>query len=346
MPEPAPVDPVEWAARAASAPLSPTYLADPSAHVFDGRVHVYCSHDVPSAVPFSDSGDHFAMTDYRVLVQDHPEARAADLGPILRLEDVPWADRQLWAPDAAERDGVYHLYFPAKTAAGVFRIGVATSATPTGPFVAEPAPVPGTYSIDPAVFADDDGACYLLFGGLWGGQLQQYRDDVRDPARTVPAPDEPALGPRIARLADDMLTLAEPSREVVILDEAGVPLREGDPRRFFEGSWLHRHGGRYVLSWSTGDSHLVCHGLGDSPYGPFTYAGVVLEPVVGWTTQHSIVRWDDRWFLYYHDAVASGGTTHLRSVKVTELSVAPDGRIAPVRPYGDTAAWPPASLPG
>lgn len=339
MSEPTPVDPLAWAARATSAPLSPTHLADPSAHVFAGRVHVYCSHDVQTDTPFSDTGDHFGMTDYRVLVQDHPEAPAADLGPILHVDDVPWAARQLWAPDAAERDGTYYLYFPAKTADGVFRIGVATAAGPTGPFVADPEPIPGTYSIDPAVFADDDGAYYLYFGGLWGGQLQQYRDDVRDPGRTVPGPDEPALGARVARLADDLRTLAEPTREVVVLDEHGEPLREGDPRRFFEGSWLHRHGDRYVFSWSTGDSHLVCHALGDSPYGPFTYAGVVLEPVVGWTTQHSVCRWGERWFLYYHDAVASGGATHLRSVKVTELSVATDGRITPVRPYGDADPW-------
>lgn len=338
MSEPAPVDPVIWAARAASAPLSATYLADPSAHVFAGRMHVYCSHDVEAGIEFSDSGDHFGMTDYRVLVQDHPGAPAADVGPVLHVDDVPWADRQMWAPDAAEVDGTYFLYFPAKTADGVFRIGVARAEAPTGPFVAEPEPIPGTYSIDPAVFADD-GAHYLYFGGLWGGQLQQYRDDVRDPDGQVPAPDAPALGPRVARLADDMLTLAEPTREVVILDETGAPLLEGDPRRYFEGPWVHTAAGRYWLSWSTGDSHLICYGVGDSPYGPFTYAGVVLPPVVGWTSQHSICRWGDRWFLYYHDAVASGGRTHLRSVKVTELTVAADGHITTVQPYGDDDPW-------
>ena len=197
----------------------------------------------------------------------------------------------------------------------------------------------GTYSIDPAAFCDDDGAAYLYFGGVWGGQLQQYRDDVRDKSRGMPAVGEPALGPRVARLADDMLGLAEPTREVTILDAAGEPLLEGDPRRYFEGPWLHRHAGRYWLSWSTGESHLICYGSSDSPYGPFTYAGTVLRPVVGWTSQHSICRWDDRWFLYFHDSVASDGCTHLRSVKVVELPVAADGTITPVEPYGDANPW-------
>ena len=34
------------------------------------------------------------------------------------------------------------------------------------------------------------------------------------------------------------------------------PLAAGDnARRFFEGAWLHKYGGRYYLSYSTGDTH-------------------------------------------------------------------------------------------
>lgn len=334
--EPAQVDPAAWTARSIARPLATEYLADPSARVFDGRVHVYTSHDVDSGVPFTDDGDHFGMVDYHVLVLDTPLGPATDVGPILRVGDVPWAERQMWAPDACEADDGYHLFFPAKGADGLFRIGVAHAQRPVGPFVADPEPIAGTYSIDPAVLTDDDGARYLYFGGLWGGQLQQYRDDVRSPDHGLPAPDEPALGPRVARLTDDLRGLAEPTREVSILDPDGAPLLAGDTaRRFFEGPWVHKHAGRYHLSYSTGDTHLVCSAVGDSPYGPFTYQGVVLTPVVGWTTQHSICQVGDRWFLYFHDSVASGGVTELRSVKVVEIEVDADGRIATVHPYRD-----------
>ena len=78
----------------------------------------------------------------------------------------------LWAPDAAFRNGRYYLYFPARDKAGVFRIGVATSLRPEGPFKAELAPIEGSFSIDPCVFRDDDGEFYMYFGGIWGGQLQ------------------------------------------------------------------------------------------------------------------------------------------------------------------------------
>lgn len=94
------------------------------------------------------------------------------------LPDVPWAAKQLWAPDATEKDGKFYLYFPAKDSEGVFRIGVAISDTPDGKFKAEPSYIPGAYSIDPAVLADTDGSHYIYFGGLWGGQSQAWPDNV------------------------------------------------------------------------------------------------------------------------------------------------------------------------
>lgn len=166
----------ELKARAISAPLvTHIYTADPSAHVFDGRIYIYPSHDIEAGIPFNDNGDHFAMEDYHVLSLAHPGAEAVDHGVALHVKDVPWAERQMWAPDAACKDGKYYLYFPAKRPDGIFQIGVAVGEHPAGPFVPEPQPIEGSYSIDPAVFEDSDGAFYMVFGGIWGGQLQKYR---------------------------------------------------------------------------------------------------------------------------------------------------------------------------
>lgn len=326
----------QLAAHAISQPVvTHIYTADPSAHVFEGRLYIYPSHDIDGGVPFDDEGGHFGMQDYHVLRMDSPDGQATDCGMALHVRDVPWAAQQMWAPDAAHRDGRYYLYFPAKDGHGVFRIGVAVAERPEGPFTAAPEPMEGTYSIDPAVYEDDDGTHYLYFGGIWGGQLQKYRDNRFDAAHEEPAGDAPALGPRVGRLDTRMTGLAEPTREVLILDEHGQPLRADDhARRFFEGPWLHKHQGRYYLSYSTGDTHLLCYAIGDSPYGPFTYAGVILQPVVGWTTHHSICAFGGQWYLFYHDAVLSGGVTHLRSVKCTPLHMAPDGSIRTIDPYG------------
>ena len=77
------------------------------------------------------------------------------------------------APDAASKNGMYYLYFPAKDKNDEFKIGVATGKSPVGPFTAESQPIKGSFSIDPAVFTDDDGTSYLYFGGIWGGQMQK-----------------------------------------------------------------------------------------------------------------------------------------------------------------------------
>jgi hypothetical protein len=324
------------AAKAISPPLvTQLYTADPSAHAFEGRLYVYPSHDIDAGIAPNDDGDHFGMEDYHVFRMESPEGAAIDCGLALHIRDVPWAHRQMWAPDAACKDGTYYLYFPAKAADGRFRIGVAVGDRPEGPFAPEPGAIEGSYSIDPAVFADDDGAHYMYFGGIWGGQLQKYRDNVHSDANEEPLPHEPALGPRVARMSGDMKRFAEAPREVVILDESGKPLLAGDhDRRFFEGPWMHKYRGRYYLSYSTGDTHYLCHAIGDSPYGPFEYQGRILTPVVGWTTHHSIVEFGGRWWLFYHDALLSGGVTHLRSIKVTELHYDAQGRIRTIDPYG------------
>lgn len=321
--------------HAISRPLvSDLYTADPAVHVFNGAMYVYGSHDIEGGVPFSDDGDHFCMDDYHVFRMAGPDQPAVDCGVALRLGDVAWAARQLWAPDAACRDGRYYLYFPAKARDGLFRIGVAVADTPAGPFAALPQPIDGTYSIDPAVFADADGTCYLYFGGIWGGQLQKYRSNQYVATNAEPAAELPALGPRVVRLADDMLSLAEPAREIMILDSAGMPLRAGDhARRYFEAPWMHRHAGRYYLSYSTGDTHFICYAVGDSPYGPFVYAGRILSPVVGWTTHHAICEFAGQTYLFYHDALLSGGRTHLRSIKMTDLEYEDEGTIRTIHPY-------------
>ena len=143
----------------------------------------------------------------------------------------------------------------------------------------------------------------------------------------LPEGDEDPLPSRVARMSDDVLQFAEAPRPVIIVDAEGKPLRADDPHRFFEASWMHKMNGKYYFSYSTGDSHYLCYAVGDNPYGPFTYQGVILEPVVGWTTHHSIVQYKGKWYLFHHDCVPSNDTTWLRSLKVIPLDVDEDGRI-------------------
>ena len=318
--------------------ISTIYTADPSAHVFGGKLYIYPSHDVESNTAEDDEGGHFDMKDYHILSMDKIGGKVTDNGVALDIRDIPWAGRQLWAPDAAYKKGTYYLYFPVKDKEGIFRIGVATSKKPTGPFTPDPAPIAGSYSIDPAVFQDTDGKAYLYFGGIWGGQLQRWSGNAYEAKGALRKPDEPAYLPRVARLSADMKRFEGEVKELQLVGKDGKPFLEKDnDKRFFEAAWLHKYNGKYYFSYSTGDTHTICYAMGDNPTGPFTYAGVVLKPVQGWTSHHSIVQVGNRpgagrWYLFYHDVQLSG-KTHLRNVKVTELTYNPDGTIKPVEAY-------------
>ncbi|MBN1779573.1 glycoside hydrolase family 43 protein [bacterium] len=305
------------------------YTADPRAHVFNDKVYIYTSHDIEAGIPENDFGDHFDMRDYHVLSMASIPGEVTDHGVALDIKDIPWAGRQLWSNDCATKDGKYYLYYPMKDKTDVFRLGVAISDSPSGPFKPEPEPMEGSFSIDPCVFCDTDGQYYMYWGGIWGGQLQRWITGKYDPTvGQEPDTESPAIGPRIAKLRDDMLGYAEEIKEIRILDEEGNPLKGTDHnRRFFEACWMHKYNGKYYLSYSTGNTHLILYAIGDNPYGPFTYQGVILTPVLGWTTHHSILEFKGKWYLYYHDCELSAGKTHLRSIKVRELRYNPDGSI-------------------
>jgi hypothetical protein len=109
-------------AKAISQPLvKHMYTADPSAHVFNGKIYIYPSHDIDAGIPFNDNGDHFGMADYHVISMDTPESEVVDNGVALRVEDVPWAERQMWAPDAAHKTVNTICIFPQKRAMVFFR---------------------------------------------------------------------------------------------------------------------------------------------------------------------------------------------------------------------------------
>jgi hypothetical protein len=328
-------------------------MADPSVNVFNGRLYVYPSHDWDSGECFDDDGGHFQMRDYHVLsMDDVMDGEVTDHGVILDVEQVPWAEKQMWDNDVVEKNGKYYLIFSAKDYSGMFRLGVAVSDTPEGPFRPEEHPIRGSFSIDPCVFKDDDGEIYCYFGGIWGGQLQ-WRAPLAAPYAPIAQPDSapapadaadlghapdkktelfapagaPALSSYVVRMTDDVLQFNEAPRPVLIVDENGEPLKADDPHRFFEASWMHKQNGKYYFSYSTGDSHYLCYAVGDNPYGPFTYQGVILDPVVGWTTHHSIVEYKGQWYLFHHDCVPSNDITWLRSLKVMPIEFDENGKI-------------------
>ena len=116
--------------------VSHIYTADPSAHLFNGKIYIYPSHDTAMGIPEDDEGGHFNMMDYHILSMDKIGGTVKDNGIALEIKNIPWGGRQLWAPDAAYANNQYYLFFPLKDKQDIFRIGVATSKSPIGPFKA------------------------------------------------------------------------------------------------------------------------------------------------------------------------------------------------------------------
>tara|TARA_B100001057_G_scaffold472102_1_gene535054 strand:- start:7837 stop:8880 length:1044 start_codon:yes stop_codon:yes gene_type:complete len=313
--------------------VSEIFTADPSAHLFEGKIYIYPSHDIIEKNPmYDDCGSQYAMRDYRVLSMDYIGGPVTIHDVALDLNDVKWAKRQFWAPDAAEKDGKYYLYFPTKDKQDIFKIGVAISSNPAGPFKPEKNPIKGSYSMDPSVFKDDDGSYYMYFGGIWGGQLQRWDENnnyTESGCETQDngIPNSPAISPRIALMSDDMLNFAEEPKPIRIIDKNGDPILTKDhDRRFFEAAWIHKKDGIYYLSYSTGNTHYIVYATSDNPYGPFVYQGIMNNPVQGWTNHHSTLEVDNKWYFFYHDTQISG-KDFLRNVKVTEMFHDSNGNI-------------------
>ena len=131
-------------------PISPmgVYIADPTGRVDkDGRLYVYGSLDkVPTT---------YCSTDYHVLSSSNLKDWTLYLNRFSSKgenDEVSYSDGPLYAPDMMYRNGTYYLYYDTSDGSE----GVATSASPAGPF-RNGTKIEGISGIDPNVFVDDDG---------------------------------------------------------------------------------------------------------------------------------------------------------------------------------------------
>lgn len=301
--------------------VSNQFTADPTARVFEGRVWVYPSHDIPPVKLPTQRQDWFCMGDYHVY-SSLDLTHWTDHGVILDQKDVPWGNPtaySMWAPDCIRgKDGRYYFYFPdapkaeeGKPSRG-FGVGVATSPTPYGPFRAEPKPIAGIHGIDPCVLQASDGQNYIYWGG--GGLMQ-------------------------ARLKDNLLELDGEGQRVT-----------GLPAGFTEGPFVFERNGKFYLTypWVRGKkgekkpdgsvwdnpTETLAYAMSDSPLGPWQFKGVIMEesPTGCWTNHHSIVPYQGQWYIFYHHNDLSPRFDKNRSMCCDSLSFNADGTIRPVQP--------------
>jgi hypothetical protein len=292
------------AARPQNPLITDQFTADPTARVFQGKVYVYPSHDIP-VEPGKGRPGWFCMADYHVFSSGNL-SDWTDHGVIVSQEKVPWADStaySMWAPDCIERNGKYYFYFPTMKRAKEPRfgmgIGVAVADAPSGPFTPEPEPIAGVGGIDPNVFIDRDGQAYLYWAGMGGMS--------------------------VARLKENMTELAS-ERQVV----------QELPKGMKEGPFLFERNGVYYFTYPHVENKIerLEYAVGDNPMGPFQFKGVLMDesPTGCWTNHHSIVDYKGQWFLFYHHNDLSPNFDKNRSIRADSLFFEPDGSIRKVVP--------------
>lgn len=233
-------------------PVWPGYLADPFVLQHGGEYFAYGTG--------SDIGNG-RQSDGRVF----PVLRSVDLvnwthlgGALVPLEGSPQAP--YWAPEVAERDGTFYLYY-----AFDMKLRVATAKHPAGPFIdSRHDLIPEeSFSIDASPFRDPrDGKWYLYFA-------KDFFDE------------RVGTGTAVVPLANDMITALAPPTTVVRASSDWQIFqrnrnwlgRTWDAWHTVEGPFVLEHEGLYYClysggCWETAD-YGVSYAVADNPLGPW-----------------------------------------------------------------------------
>jgi hypothetical protein len=125
--------------------------------------------------------------------------------------------------------------------------------------------------------------------GRAAAEVEDGKFDAADDAQ--PADDKPALLPKVARMADNMVEFAEKPKDVKILDEKASRCSPG-PRPPLLRSLVDAQVQRQLLLLVLDRRHaLIAYAMGKSPYGPFTYKGNISCPCSAGLTTIRSWRW-------------------------------------------------------
>lgn len=278
------------------------YIPDGEPRVFGDRIYVYGSHDRVG---------HEKFCDYQLKVWSAPVSNPNEWtchGVAFSTRDVnghpadvDWSDNELYAPDVVEKDGKYYLYAYILNAKGC----VAVSDRPEGPFKLisqyeyhiEKHYDDGIF-VDPGVLVDDDGKVYIYCGYL-GSYMAQI-----NPA--------------------NMYEIIDGSYQ-----EGIIPVEE--PFEFFEACSPRKVGDTYYLIYSPKKGNRLDYATSNSPTGPFTYRGTIVDNGVDYPAGNdhgSICRINGQWYIFYHRM--TNGTIMSRRACVERIEILPDGTIPQV----------------
>lgn len=313
------------------------YVPDGEPYVFDERVYIFGSHDKYNTTSYCDT----KYVGWSAPISDLSAWRYE--GIIWDAEDDPdnASNMGLYAPDVTKgTDGKYYLYYPLN---GSGSIGVARCDSPAGryEYVGKVHYADGTKygnkagdppACDPAIFVDEDGKVYL-YSGYTTGRKEDYDSQI--------ANNIGADGAYCIELESDMVTVKEGTRTRIvpgkyITGETGNEAYAGNA--FFEAASMRKINGKYYFIYSNEEGHQLCYATGDSPYGPFTYGGIIVcNTDVGYkgnverkaiygNNHGSIAEINGEYYIFYHRQTGAVG----RQACAEKIEIQADGSISQV----------------
>ena len=201
----------------------------------------------------------------------------------------------LFAPDCAQRNGKYYLYFCMSDDSE----GVAVSDRPEGPF-SNPVQLP-CGGIDPAVFIDEDGKAYFYWGQLFSHGVLLNED--------MTSFDRDAV-------VDNLVT-----EEEHFFHEGSSMRRIGDLYYYV------------YTNMQRGKPTALGYAIGRSPLGKFIYQGIIIDneecDPSSWNNHGSIECVNGKWYVFYHRC--SRGVQQYRRLCIEPITINPDGTIHEVK---------------
>ena len=279
-------------------------IADPTTRVWkDGKLYVYGSRD--ESLKYYCSYDHWVLSTSDLVHWEYTPDAFASKGS---HDQVPFNDQLLFAPDVMYREGTWYMYFcqPGNIE------GVATSKSPTGPFInGKRIYLKKLDQIDPAVFIDDDGQAYYTWG-----QFQA----------------------KIAKLKPNMMEIDTTSIVENVITEK--------EHFFHEGNYMVKRNGIYYMVYAhmgrKGMPTCIGYATGNSPTGPYKYGGVIIDndgcDPQNWNNHGSIVEFRGQWYVFYHRT--TNGCVNSRKACIEPIFFNDDGSINEVEMTSQGAGKP------
>lgn len=248
------------------------------------------------------------------------------------LASSRWGVKCFWAPECYEIGGKYYLFYSAdwkenpSNALENFRIGVAVSERPEGPFEdISDAPLfdPGYPIIDANVY-QEDGRFYLYYSRC----CYEHCIDGLEESWIYGV----ELKPDFSGVIGEPVLLLRPEQE---WEGRSAP---STGRRWNEGSFLMKVDGKYIMTYSgnhfAGPDYAVGYAVGDAPLGTFVKAAEnpVLECYADVTgTGHSCMLEgpDGELLICYHGRTEATGQARVGFISLAEAGAGGTLRILP-----------------